>query len=159
MIMLTGKFRIPALALAFAVSACGSADTSEVTTGANGAPQGDTGWTMSKDGEKLRLQRQLDRLTLSYVLAPGSEGPRGTVRAVAEPCLGGKGKQQAEDEYTASYFDDASAITDIRGRFDGVVGRIGDLCDVPRETLDEIQSGFDGLYFRSASDRAAIAGQ
>ena len=153
-----GALRLATLTLTFAVAACGSANGDQASGGSAGASPSRE-WTSTMDGDDLRLHRKLDRLTLSYTLSPGREGPQATILAEASPCLGGKGKQLADDRYTADYFDDASAISDIRDRFDGVVGRINDLCDVPQETIDEIQSGFDGLYFRSASDRAAFADQ
>ena len=146
-------------ALALALAACGSGETNEITRGADGMPKGDTGWTMNRDGDRLVLQRQHDQLTLSYTIAGKQSGAEGTVTAKAAPCLGGKGEQTASQTFTSMEYDDAGAISELRDQFDSVVATIDDRCDIPEEISGTIVEGFDGLFFRSASDRAELLGQ
>jgi hypothetical protein len=143
------------------LAACGGNDVGNpASEGAadNGVPQVDTGWTKSTEGESLRLQRQLNQLTLSFTLSPKSGGVSATIVAKASPCLGGKGEQEAEVTFTPMSSDDASALSDIRDRIDRVVGQVDDRCDLPDEVVRDITAGFDGMYFRSERERAAISG-
>ena len=145
--------------LALALAACGSGETNRVTRGADGMPKGDTGWTMNRDGDTLVLQRQHDQLTLSYTIAGRQSGAEGTVSAKAAPCLGGKGEQTVSQNFTSMEYDDAGAISELRDQFDSVVATIDDRCDIPVDVSSTIAEGFDGLFFRSASDRAELFGQ
>ena len=145
--------------LTLALAACGSGEPNQVTRGADGMPKGDTGWTMNRDGDTLVLQRQNDQLTLSYTIAGKQSGAEGTISAKAAPCLGGRGEQTASQTFTSMEYSDAGAISELRDQFDSVVATIDDRCDIPEEISGTIVEGFDGLYFRSASDRAEFLGQ
>lgn len=154
--------RTPFLAiLPLMLAACGGNDAGNAGQqggAANGVPQVDTGWVKSTEGGSLQLKRQLNQLTLSYTMSPKSGGVSGTIVAKAAPCLNSKGEEVVEDTFTPFSSDDASALSDIRDRFDRMVGRVNDRCDIPDEVVRDITAGFDGLYFRSERDRAAISG-
>ena len=153
-----GKTIVTGAAL-LALSACSEAPDNTIKKGSDGMPTGDTGWTMSQDGEALVLQRQLNQLSLSYRLEPTATGVQARVTARAKPCINGSGEQSSSQTFEPLTFDDASELSQIRERFDEAVSSVDDLCRIEPETVEEIASGFDGLYFRSASDRATITGQ
>ena len=146
-----------AAALIISLAACGSEGETEVVRNADGMPQGDTGWQVRDEGESLRLRRQLDQLTLVYALEPKSGGVGATLTARAAPCLGGKGEFEVEDKFTPLAADEASELTDIRDRMEGLVGRVADRCDIPDKVRNQITAGFDGLFFRTSSQRAAVS--
>ena len=151
---------ITALATAgLALSACGSEPDRTIAKGPDGMPKGDTGWTVSEEDGALRLQRQLDQLTLSYVLKPRGQGMQTTMTAQAKPCLGGKGEQTVSENFEPLDADDASNLSVLRERIDSLVSRVDDTCDLPEDVASDIGNGFDGLYFRTADQRAALAGE
>ena len=142
-----------------ALAACGETPENTIKKGADGMPTGDTGWSMSNEGEALVMQRQLNQLSLTYRLEMTSTGPQSQVTARAKPCINGKGEQSSSATFEPLGADDASELSQIREQFEEVVTSVNDLCIIPQETVEEIPSGFDGLYFRSASERAATTGQ
>lgn len=146
-------------ALALALAACGSGETDEVARGADGMPKGDTGWKLNRTDEKLVMKRQVDQLTVSYTLVNGGGGAEGEISATVAPCLNGKGEQTATETFTSMDYDDASALAELRDNFEYVISTVNDRCDIPEEVSGTIVHGFDGLYFRSASDRAEFLGQ
>ncbi len=157
---MTMAIRIALIApVALALGACGSGETNEVTRGANGMPKGDTGWTVNRAGETLVMKRQLDQLTVSYTLAQQRDGAEGEIAAKVSPCLNGKGEQTATQSFTSTEYDDASALAELRDGFDYVISTVSDRCDIPEDVTGTIVQGFDGLYFRSASDRSEFLGQ
>ena len=148
-----------AATLALALAACGSDQSNEVTRGADGMPRGDTGWTVNRAGEQLVMKRQFNQLTVSYTLTKQRGGAEGAVVATAAPCLDGKGEQTARQSFTSTDYDDATALAELRDQFESVIGAVNDRCDIPENVAGTIVQGFDGLYFRSASDRAEFLGQ
>ena len=150
---------IASAALALALIACGSGETNEVTRGADGMPKGDTGWAANRVGDAFVMKRQIDQLTVSYTLTSEGGGEQGEVTAKVAPCLNGKGEQTATESFTSTDYDDASALAELRDNFEYVISTVNDRCDIPEEAADTILQGFDGLYFRSASDRAEFLGQ
>ncbi|MBY6128626.1 hypothetical protein KUW15_07865 [Qipengyuania aquimaris] len=143
------------------LTACGSngaGDGAAQGPTGDGVPQVDTGWNTTTADGSLTLQRQLNQLTLSYTMAKSSEGVKGTLVAKAAPCLNGKGEETVETTFTPMTSDDASALSDVRDRIDSAVGRLSARCTFPAEVREDITAGFDGLYFRSAPERAAISG-
>ena len=141
-----------------ALGACSEASDNTIKKGEDGMPAGDTGWSMNKEGEALVMQRQINQLSLTYKLEMTSTGPQSQVTAHAKPCINGKGEQSSNATFEPLGADDASELSQIREQFEEVVTSVNDLCIIPPETVAEIPSGFDGLYFRSASERAAITG-
>ncbi|WP_156787212.1 hypothetical protein [Erythrobacter sp. SD-21] len=146
-----------AASLVFGLSACGNDAETQVGRNADGMPQGDTGWQVREEGEGLRMRRQLDQLTLVYALEPKSGGVGATLTARAAPCLGGKGEFEVEDTFTPLSADEASELTDIRDRMESLVGRVTDRCDIPDKVRNQITAGFDGLFFRTSGQRAAVS--
>ncbi|MBX7531722.1 hypothetical protein K3165_02150 [Qipengyuania sp. 1XM1-15A] len=153
---------VVAAVLALSLVACGSSDTaSQAANGEAGpaaVPQVDTGWTVGTDDNgAFQLKRQLNQLTLAYSLAPGSNGPRATVRASVFPCMNGEGNEMAEESFTP-IDDESGQIMTVRDRIDSVVGKVAAKCRIPDEVRTNITAGFDGKYFSTDSQRAAISG-
>ena len=146
-------------AMTLALTACGSGETSEVTRDADGMPKGDTGWKLDRTDETLVMKRQLGQLTVSYTLSNQRGGAEGEVAAKVAPCLNGKGEQTATESFTSTDYDDASALAELRDNFEYVISTVDDRCDIPEDVSSTIVQGFDGLYFRSASDRAELMRQ
>ena len=148
--------------LATSLAACGSSDgAGQAGAGEDNpteVPKVDTGWTVGSDDDgAFVMKRQLNQLTLSYTLSQTSSGPKAKVLASVAPCSSGQGRQNAEETFTP--IDDESAqIMMVRDMFDGVVGRISDRCRLPDNVRTDITAGFDGKYFSSDSQRAAITG-
>ena len=145
-----------ASAAALALSACSEEPDTTIKRGADGQPTGDTGWNFKQEGNRLNYARQVDGLSLTFALFSGSEGVQGQLVATAKPCLGGQGEQSAEDTFDMIDGEEGSVLAEIRTRADEVLGSIADRCDISSEDTTNILAGFDGLYFRTAPERAAV---
>lgn len=153
---------VASAAMALSLAACGDVDTaSQAATGEAGLvaiPQVDTGWTVGTDDDgAFLLKRQLNQLTLAYSLAPGSDGALVTVRASVFPCLNGEGNELAQESFTP-IDDESGQIMTVRDRFDSVIGKVSLRCRIPDDVRTDITAGFDGKYFSTDRQRAAISG-